>query len=110
MEASSCDRIIHKKVGDTVELPSCLPTKGVTSAVWKYNNTKVADKDADVTHPQFKDRVDLNRTDFSLTVRKLTLQDSGVFILVSEVNEMQRPNVYITLQVHGKMLLFLLTK
>ncbi|XP_042258298.1 CD166 antigen homolog isoform X7 [Thunnus maccoyii] len=100
VEASSCDRTIHKKVGDTVELPSCLPTEGVNSAFWKYNNTKVADKDAVVTHPQFKGRVDLNPTDFSLTVRRLTLQDSGVFILISEVNDKQRPTVFITLQVH----------
>ena len=110
VEASSCDRTIHKKVGDTVELPSCLPTEGVTSASWKYNNTKVADKDADVTHPQFKGRVDLNHTHFSLTVRRLTLQDSGVFSLISEVNDKQRDTVSITLQVHSKMLLFLLTK
>ncbi|XP_042258309.1 SLAM family member 9-like [Thunnus maccoyii] len=100
VEASSCDCTIHKKVGDTVELPSCLPSKGVNSAFWIYNNTKVADKDADVTHPQFKGRVDLNRTDFSLTVRRLTLQDSGVFSLVSAVNDTQRPTVFITLQVH----------
>ncbi|XP_067436410.1 SLAM family member 9-like [Thunnus thynnus] len=100
VEASSCDRTIHKKVGDTVELPSCLPTEGVNSASWKYNNTKVADKDVDVTHPQFKGRIDLNPTDFSLTVRRLTLQDSGVFSLISEVNDKQRPTVSITLQVH----------
>ncbi|XP_067436760.1 SLAM family member 9-like isoform X2 [Thunnus thynnus] len=100
VEASSCDRTIHKKVGDTVELPSCLPSKGVNSTFWNYNNIKVADKDADVTHPQFMGRVDLNPTDFSLTVRRLTLQDSGVFSLISEVNDKQRPTVSITLQVH----------
>ncbi|XP_044197689.1 SLAM family member 8 isoform X2 [Thunnus albacares] len=99
VEASSCDRTIHKKVGDTVELPSCLPTVGVNSAYWKHKDTIVAEKSIGVTS-QFMGRVDLNPTDFSLTVRRLTLQDSGVFSLISEVNDTQRDTVSITLQVH----------
>ncbi|XP_018543356.2 signaling lymphocytic activation molecule, partial [Lates calcarifer] len=59
-------------------------------------------KDQSVTeHPQFKDRVSLNPTNYSLTVRGLTLQDSGEFSFVSEVNEKQRPTVTVTLQVHA---------
>uniref|UniRef100_A0A3B4GR57 Ig-like domain-containing protein n=1 Tax=Pundamilia nyererei TaxID=303518 RepID=A0A3B4GR57_9CICH len=48
----------------------------------------------------FKDRSQLNPEDFTLTVRRLTLQDSGDFIFVSAVFFKQRPSVSITLQVH----------
>ncbi|XP_035771534.1 CD48 antigen-like [Neolamprologus brichardi] len=48
----------------------------------------------------FKDRSGLNHENFTLTVRKLTLQDSGDFIFVSATKEKQRDSVIITLQVH----------
>uniref|UniRef100_A0AAX7V4U7 Ig-like domain-containing protein n=1 Tax=Astatotilapia calliptera TaxID=8154 RepID=A0AAX7V4U7_ASTCA len=101
VEASSGKHMIHKKVGDTVELSSGLPTEGVTVATWKYGENKVAEKDKGVSKKSpFKDRSELNLTDFTLTVRKLTLQDSGNFTFVSEVNDKQRPSVTITLQIH----------
>ncbi|XP_030609387.1 uncharacterized protein LOC115797046 [Archocentrus centrarchus] len=101
VEASSGKRVIHKEVGDTVELSSGLPTEGVTEARWKYGEIKVADKDIGVFKSSpFKDRSELNSEDFTLTVRKLTLQDSGDFIFLSSVNDTQRPSVTITLQVH----------
>ncbi|XP_039897074.1 uncharacterized protein LOC120739379 isoform X2 [Simochromis diagramma] len=101
VEASSGKHVIHKNVGDTVELSSGLPTEGVTAATWKYGGITAADKDVGVFEKSpFKDRSELNLTDFTLTVRKLTLQDSGDFIFVSEVNDKQRPSVIITLQVH----------
>uniref|UniRef100_A0A3Q0RLB3 Ig-like domain-containing protein n=1 Tax=Amphilophus citrinellus TaxID=61819 RepID=A0A3Q0RLB3_AMPCI len=90
-----------KKVGDTVELSSGLPTEGVTEAKWKYGGVTAADKDDGVSKSSpFKDRSELNSENFTLTVRKLTLQDSGDFIFLSSVNEKQRPSVTITLQVH----------
>ncbi|XP_051800182.1 signaling lymphocytic activation molecule-like, partial [Acanthochromis polyacanthus] len=101
VEASRWKRVIHKKVGDTVELSSDLPTEGVTLAFWRYGGLTVADKDGDASNKHhFKDRLDFNLTSFSLTVRKLTLQDSGDFSFVSEVNYQQRETVVITLQVH----------
>uniref|UniRef100_A0A3P8RTA9 Ig-like domain-containing protein n=1 Tax=Amphiprion percula TaxID=161767 RepID=A0A3P8RTA9_AMPPE len=90
VEASSRKRVIHKKVGDTVQLSSYLPTEGVTMTKMGSVSKK----------HHFKDRVDFNLTSFSLTVRKLTLQDSGDFSFISEVNEQQRGTVIITLQVH----------
>lgn len=109
VEASNCKNVIviHKKVGDTAELPSCLPTKGVTSATWKYGDILIADTDVSVAEKQFEGRLNLNPTNFSLTIRKLTLQDSGNFIFLSADNVKQRPTVRITLHVHGKTLLFL---
>lgn len=110
VEASSCPRVIHKKVGDTVELPSCLPTDGVTDrvteAIWKYGKIKLTDKNKIFHENQFKGRLELNHQNFSLTVKQLTLQDSGNFSFVSEVDDKQRETVIISLQVHGKKLLF----
>ncbi|XP_074478864.1 uncharacterized protein LOC141760182 [Sebastes fasciatus] len=101
VEAARCQHVINKKVGDTVEFSSCLPTEGVTVALWEYGGLLIADKDGDVPeNPQFKGRVDLNPTNFSLTVRRLTLQDSGDFQFVSDGNDKQRDTVTITLQVH----------
>ncbi|XP_054457689.1 SLAM family member 5-like isoform X2 [Anoplopoma fimbria] len=101
VETSSCERNIHKKVGDTVELSSCSPAEGVTSAYWKYEGLRIARKNVDVSGKhQFEGRLDLNPSSLDLTVRGLTLQDSGVFSFLSEVNNKQRPTVTITLHVH----------
>ncbi|XP_039465822.1 uncharacterized protein LOC116333252 isoform X2 [Oreochromis aureus] len=105
VESSSGKRVIHKNVGDTVELSSGLPTEGVTAATWKYGGITVADKDIPDNvgvskRSPFKDRSELNQENFTLTVRKLTLQDSGDFIFISAINEKQRDSVTITLQVH----------
>ncbi|XP_041821160.1 uncharacterized protein LOC121626617 [Chelmon rostratus] len=100
VEASSCSGVVHKKVGDTVELPSCAPTAGVIAATWKYGLKRIADKDKSDAENQFKDRLYLNPTNFSLTLRALTLSDSGNFSFVSEANGQQSDTVIISLQVH----------
>ncbi|XP_075948650.1 T-lymphocyte surface antigen Ly-9-like [Anarhichas minor] len=103
VEASSCEHNIHKKVGDTVELPSCLPVEGVSSAQWTYGELKIT-QDKNVINVsgehQFKGRLELNPSSFYLTVRRLTVQDSGNFSFISAVNDAQRPTVIITLHVH----------
>ncbi|XP_028260919.1 natural killer cell receptor 2B4-like [Parambassis ranga] len=102
VEASSCPRTIHEKVGLTVWFSSCYPSEGVTSATWKYITSTASGPTRDVTKvDQFKHRVDINPQDFSLTVRGLTLQDSGEFSFLSEVNnKTERETVTITLLVH----------
>ncbi|XP_055362738.1 uncharacterized protein LOC114849928 isoform X2 [Betta splendens] len=103
VEASSChQRTIHKRVGDAVELSTCLSpdeSRQLIVARWKKGETEVADKDSHGSK-EFSDRFYLNPTNFSLRVRKLTLQDSGKFSFVSEVNNHQLQSVFITLQVH----------
>ncbi|XP_068444282.1 SLAM family member 5 [Clinocottus analis] len=101
VETYTCKRNIHKKVGDTVELPSCLSPEGVTMAQWKYGSSVIADKNMNISFKsQFTGRLELNPTTFNLTVRRLTLKDSGDFSFISDVSERQRKTVTITLQVH----------
>lgn len=107
-EASDCQLIFHKQVGDTVEFPSCSPPEGVDYPTWNYNKDTVVAENTMTVYPKsmFQDRVELNPKNFSLTVRNLTRQDSGVFSFLSEVNGQQRHTVTITLQVHGEILFF----
>ncbi|KAM4537080.1 SLAM family member 5-like [Odontesthes bonariensis] len=100
-EASTGKRVVHKRVGDTEEFSSNLPTEGVTAATWKYGSTVVADHDRGVSKKElFQSRLEFNPTNFSLTLRDLTVGDSGDFSFLSEANDRQRPTVTITLQVH----------
>ncbi len=86
-------------------MSSCLPTEGVTVAKWRYEGLIIAEKDTGFTNTeQFRDRLYLNPANLSLTVRKLTVEDSGDFSFVSEVNDSQRDAVIVTL--HGEIHLF----
>ncbi|MEQ2230179.1 hypothetical protein ILYODFUR_026572, partial [Ilyodon furcidens] len=100
VEASGEKQVIHRKVGDSVELSSNLPTEGVSRASWKYKNLAVADEYGVTSNNPFQGRVKFNNVNFSLTVRELTLQDSGDFSFTSATKDQQRPTVIITLQVH----------
>ncbi|MED6291119.1 hypothetical protein CHARACLAT_020269, partial [Characodon lateralis] len=100
VEASGDKQVIHRKVGDSVELSSNLSTEEVSRASWKYKNLAVADEKGVIPNNSFQGRVKFNNVDFSLTVRELTLQDSGDFSFTSETKDQQRPTVIITLQVH----------
>ncbi|XP_036066829.1 uncharacterized protein LOC118598305 [Oryzias melastigma] len=93
-------KTIHKKVGDSVEILSGLPTEGVTTARWRYKDKTVADKSLIISDQIFGNRLHFNVTTLSLTLTELTLQDSGNFSFSSEQNEKQRETVIITLLVH----------
>ncbi|XP_035463433.2 T-cell surface antigen CD2 isoform X2 [Scophthalmus maximus] len=110
-EASDCQLIFHKQVGDTVEFPSCSPPEGVDFPTWNYNKDTLVAENTMTVYPKsmFQDRVELNPKNFSLTVRNLTRQDSGVFSFLSEVNGQQRHTVTITLQVHEPITVPVLT-
>ncbi|XP_036001950.1 uncharacterized protein LOC105917664 [Fundulus heteroclitus] len=101
VEASGGKQVIHKKVGDSVEISSNLPTEGVSRARWKYEDSTVADQRLGVIENNpFQARVQFNNVNFSLTIKDLTLQDSGDFSFISLANDQQRPTVFITLLVH----------
>ncbi|KAI9522169.1 hypothetical protein NQZ68_038805 [Dissostichus eleginoides] len=100
VEASNPQREIHKKVGDTVELSSGLSTEGVTKTDWKYEEIKIADKEGVLKNIQFDGRLEFNPDNFSLTLKGLTLKDSGKYSFISVKETDQRPTVIITLSVH----------
>uniref|UniRef100_A0A3B3DDL0 Uncharacterized LOC112139891 n=1 Tax=Oryzias melastigma TaxID=30732 RepID=A0A3B3DDL0_ORYME len=93
-------KTIHKKVGDSVEISSGLPTEGVNAAQWKYKDKTVAEKSLHISNQIFGNRLHFNITTLSLTLTELTLQDSGNFSFVSDQNDKQRETVVITLLVH----------
>ncbi|XP_060922564.1 uncharacterized protein LOC132996239 [Limanda limanda] len=94
VEASSCDLTVHKQVGDTVEFSSCLAPGRVDFSEWRFNKKNI------LHDFRFDGRVKMNPANFSLTLMKLTLQDSGTFSFISEVNDKQVDTVTIRLQVH----------
>ncbi|XP_023202177.1 SLAM family member 5-like isoform X2 [Xiphophorus maculatus] len=100
VEASEGKQVIHKRVGDSVVLSSNLPAEGVKRATWRYGDSNVAFQGSGPTPTNpFKGRLEFNDTSFSLTIRDLTIEDSGEFSLIAEVNDKQ-VSVFITLQVH----------
>lgn len=104
--ASDCPRVIHKKVGDTVELPSCSSTEGITRAKWRYGGENIAVKDINISAKQFQGRLYFNPTNFSLTLTNLTVQDSGEFDFASRKEKVQLDTVIVNLHVHGETPLF----
>ncbi|KAM9426363.1 uncharacterized protein KZ484_018644 isoform 2-T2 [Pholidichthys leucotaenia] len=92
--------VVHGKVGGIVELLPNVSTKNVTDARWKYGDATVADTDGFFPETQFTGRSELDLKNFALTIRDLTLGDSGDFQFIYEVNDEQQPTIFITLQVH----------
>ncbi|XP_038851452.1 sialoadhesin-like [Salvelinus namaycush] len=74
---------------------------------WKYRGKNIAEFNSKVVYSpgsQFDGRLEMNVINFSLTIRKLTLQDSGEFLVVAET-DMQIPTKAVTLQVHAGALI-----
>ncbi|KAK5875698.1 hypothetical protein CesoFtcFv8_026749 [Champsocephalus esox] len=100
VEAPNPQHEIHTKVGDTVELSSGLSTEGVTKAEWKYEGLTIADEDGAFKNTQFDGRLEFKSYSFSLTLKGLTLKDSGNFSFISAKEKVQRPTVIFILYVH----------
>ncbi|XP_034146300.1 uncharacterized protein LOC105009723 isoform X2 [Esox lucius] len=98
--------LIHKTVGDSVELPGPSPTDGkVTSVVWKYGGKDIAEYNSDVKYfpgNPLEGRLEMNSKNLSLTVKDLKLQDSGTFSVTGEWAKGQIPTKTITLKVHAE--------
>lgn len=113
-DAEASNVIIHKKVGEDVEL-SYFPEGHTYSVKWLYNGYVVAEYIRNEVYyfEQFTGRLYLNITNFSLKLKHLNVHDSGTFAFLSviQVNPpLQRPTVFMTLHVHGKTLLSSSTK
>uniref|UniRef100_A0A4W5PUP5 Ig-like domain-containing protein n=1 Tax=Hucho hucho TaxID=62062 RepID=A0A4W5PUP5_9TELE len=70
---------------------------------WKYMGKDIAEFNSEVVYSpgsQFEGRIKMNTNNFSLTVRELTLQDSGDFLLTGEGDKGQIGSKTITLKVH----------
>ncbi|CDQ82885.1 unnamed protein product [Oncorhynchus mykiss] len=96
----------HKTVGDSVEIPAGLEGQNVTTMQWKYRGKDIVEFNSEVVYSrgsQFDGRLELNVINFSLTIRKLTLQDSGEFLVTAETDK-QIPTKAVTLQVHSRQL------
>uniref|UniRef100_A0A673W1L6 SLAM family member 8-like n=1 Tax=Salmo trutta TaxID=8032 RepID=A0A673W1L6_SALTR len=95
--------IINKRVGDSVELLAGLENRHFKSLEWKYMGKDIAEFNSEVVYSpgsQFEGRLKMNTKNISLTVRELTLQDSGDFILTGEGDKGQIGMKTITLKVH----------
>ncbi|KAM9401180.1 SLAM family member 8-like isoform 1-T1 [Salvelinus alpinus] len=94
--------LFNKAVGDSVELPSGLEREAIKSMEWKYKEMVIAEFDGNFSLPrsQFKGRLEMNDSNFSLTIQELTLQDSGEFLVSAASNRSQIPTKTIHLQVH----------
>ncbi|XP_014062834.1 uncharacterized protein [Salmo salar] len=96
----------HKTVGDSVEIPAGLEGQNVTIMQWMYRGKDIVEFSPKVEYSpgsQFEGRLELNLFNFSLTIRKLTLQDSGEFLVIAE-SDKQIPTNAVTLQVHEPIL------
>ncbi|XP_034146320.1 signaling lymphocytic activation molecule [Esox lucius] len=94
--------LIHKTVGDSVELPGPSPTEGIVTVVWNYGGKEIAEykKDVKYVSSQLEGRLEMNPKHFSLTVRNLTLQDSGEFVVTGRRDTVQIPSKVFLLKVH----------
>ncbi|XP_045578541.1 SLAM family member 8-like [Salmo salar] len=95
--------IINRGVGDSVELLAGLERGHFKSLEWKYMGKDIAEFNSEVVYSpesQFEGRLKMNTKNFSLTVRELTLQDSGDFLLTGEGDKGQIGSKTITLKVH----------
>ncbi|XP_045072705.1 SLAM family member 8-like [Coregonus clupeaformis] len=92
----------HKTVGDSVTMPAGLEGQNVTLIKWRYSEMDIAEFNSEVLYfhgSHFKGRLEMNANDFSLTIRKLTLQDSGEYVVIAETDK-QIPSKAVTLEVH----------
>ncbi|CAB1351484.1 unnamed protein product [Coregonus sp. 'balchen'] len=98
---------INKRVGDSVELMAGLERGHFKSLEWKYRGKDIAEFNSEVVYSpgsQFEGRLKMNTKNFSLTVRELTLQDSGDFLVTGEGDKGQIGGRTITLKVNEPIL------
>ncbi|XP_058875657.1 SLAM family member 5-like isoform X2 [Acipenser ruthenus] len=102
----SADPVVNGIVGESVVLPAGLsPQDNPSELEWRLGKDTIADKDnSEVTTDQFRHRVHLNRTDWSLTINLLRAEDSGEYNCVATAaSGRQLPTHAVTLHVYEKI-------
>ncbi|KAK1150636.1 SLAM family member 8-like isoform X5 [Acipenser oxyrinchus oxyrinchus] len=107
----SADPVVNRTVGESVVLPAGLsPQENPSEVDWKWGGESIAVSDMDVPSVQFRDRVHLNRRDWSLTINLLRAEDSGEYKRVARAASGQLPSHTVTLRVYEKIKLEVTTK
>ncbi|XP_058877637.1 SLAM family member 5-like isoform X2 [Acipenser ruthenus] len=101
----SADPVVNRIVGESVVLLAGLsPQDNPSELEWRLGKNTIADKDnSEVTTDQFRHRLHLNRTDWSLTINLLRAEDSGEYNRVATAASGQLPTHTVTLHVYEKI-------
>ncbi|XP_062372846.1 uncharacterized protein LOC134060228 isoform X2 [Sardina pilchardus] len=91
-------------VGESVVLPSGYQRSEVKRAEWNFNDKVIVDLNRKYKS-QFSERLEMNSSHLSLTVRKITKADRGIFTFVgTNKADAQIPTKTIRLQVYDSTL------
>ncbi|XP_058877640.1 SLAM family member 8-like isoform X5 [Acipenser ruthenus] len=100
----SADPVVNGTVGESVVLLAVFSQQSdITGVEWSFGPDVIANEGNINGTKQFKDRVHLNRTDWSLTINLLRAEDSGEYKCVVETATGQLPSHTVTLRVYEKI-------
>ncbi|XP_041088325.1 SLAM family member 5-like isoform X2 [Polyodon spathula] len=101
----SPDPVVNGTVGESVLLPAGLSQPArITGVQWIFGKDVIADEEnINGITAQFRNRVHLNRNDWSLTITQLRAEDSGGYHRDIETADGQLPALMITLHVYEKI-------
>lgn len=107
------DVTMSAKVGESIVLQSEYQKENVDSIEWKFENKMIAEYRASkskIYKSQFQERLELNTSSFSLTVKQIKKEDSGKFLLTGiKKGAGQLDSKIFHLQVNGKLIILSLT-
>ncbi|XP_051775883.1 SLAM family member 5-like isoform X2 [Erpetoichthys calabaricus] len=75
----------------------------IESVTWKRDGNTIVMSTQKAPAPDWRERVQLNSNDWSLTIHKLRLEDSGEYKQVITTSRNQLPTYCVTLQVYEKI-------
>ncbi|XP_058875661.1 SLAM family member 6-like isoform X2 [Acipenser ruthenus] len=100
----SADPVVNGIVGESVVLPAGLsPQENPSEVEWGWGEKTIALSDENVSVEQFRDRLHLNRRDWSLTINLLRAEDSGEYKRIARAASGQLPTHTVTLRVYEKI-------
>ncbi|XP_058877653.1 SLAM family member 5-like isoform X2 [Acipenser ruthenus] len=100
----SADPVVNGIVGESVVLPAGFSQQSdITGVEWSFGPDVIANEGNINGTKQFKDRVHLNRRDWSLTINLLRAEDSGEYNCAFETATGQLPTHAVILRVYEKI-------